>query len=482
MIKKIFALCILTVLHTAPCWAVCAPGSNWTAAWTDSFNQTTYTLNAPCKVYIGIPFSFTATVKDNIYPNAWVAHSWALKDNGTIISGGGFNKLWLINGQWQNTIQRTYSGIPIDHTLEFKFTDMGQGSGAHYWGYSLIGAVTVDPYPDAIVNIPPVVSAGPDLALSSQEQAATVINGYTSDANGDALTYRWLEGTTELQPSQPVGISGQASLSLASIPPLSIGTHTLTLEVSDGKDTVRDDVWIVMENTPPTVVAVGSGTFQIGQDISLNGSVSDYDGDGLDYQWLDGASLFASGRINTVVGGSPVAVPLKVLVGGLPLGTHILVLQVSDGIHLVTSSITVHVIDTVAPSLAPTASTYILWPQNHQMVDVSIQANAVDNSGGAITLSAMITSNEPAVYDKQGNLIADYSVTGIDQRNGILYLQLRASRLGNGNGRIYTITLNATDVSGNSSSAAVQIKVPHDVRGNNYPRHSTKAAIKNISK
>jgi hypothetical protein len=39
---------------------------------------------------------------------------------------------------------------------------------------------------------------------------------------------------------------------------------------------------------------------------------------------------------------------------------------------------------------------------------------------------------------------------------------LRAERNGKGNGRIYTLTVTCTDVSGSSASNTVQVKVPHD--------------------
>ncbi len=52
----------------------------------------------------------------------------------------------------------------------------------------------------------------------------------------------------------------------------------------------------------------------------------------------------------------------------------------------------------------------------------------------------------------------------IDQLNGIISLQLRAERSGSGDGRIYTITIIATDDSGNTSSADAEIIVPHDKR------------------
>ena len=449
------------LIFAASAYADCTPGTNWTVGWTDNYGQTTYTLEAPCKVYIGIPFNITATVTDNTYPNSWVAFNWAVKDNGDIIAGGtGFNWLSTVNGIWQQIIERTYSGTPIDHTIEFKFTDLGAGAGAHYWSNRLIGNISVDPYPIP-QNNPPVADAGPDIMLSSKDQAVTVINGYASDA--DALTYRWLEGETELQPYQPVDSSGDAPLMLGSLPPLSIGTHTFILEVSDGKDTGIDEVRVSVENSAPTVAASGSGTFQMWTDISLNGSVSDYDGDVLEYTWLEGSTVLASGAVNAIYGGSPVSLPVYTITGGLPLGVHTLTLNVTDGIHSVSDTININVIDTIAPTLAPVADENILWPPNHEMVDVKITANAVDNSKGAVSLTVMVNCNELPEVDINDNIIPDYSIVIIDQQNGIIYLQLRAARAGNRNGRIYTVTITATDESGNSSSADVQIKVPHDM-------------------
>jgi len=41
-------------------------------------------------------------------------------------------------------------------------------------------------------------------------------------------------------------------------------------------------------------------------------------------------------------------------------------------------------------------------------------------------------------------------------------LQLRAERSGRGNGRVYTVTITATDESGNTGQADVDIIVPRD--------------------
>jgi hypothetical protein len=457
--KKIFIVLFAFFLIASlsnNAFAACSPGSNWTATWTDAFAQTTYNLVAPCKVYIGTPFTITATVTDSAYPDDDVAFGWAIKDNGTTISGGGFNWLGTINGQWQQVIEQTYTGTPVDHVIEFKFSDLGEGSGAHMWAASLIGDLTVDPYPPA-PNTPPVADASPDVFLESKDQGATIIAGTASDQDGDALSFRWLEDTVELQASRQVDASGNASLSLAEVPALSIGSHTFTLEVSDGTSVVTDTVVVSLENSKPMAAPAAGGTFSIGQDIPLAGSVADFDGDTLSYRWLEGTSVLAEGVISVPAGGTPVNLPEQIIPGGLPLGTHTLVLEVCDGIQTVAVSAEVTVIDTAAPTLAPAASTYILWPPTGRMTEVTITANARDDSGGPVMLSVTVSVSQPSLKSKRGKVEPDYSIVSIDQSAGVIVLQLRSSK-GNEEERIYSATITAGDASGNSSSSEVRIK------------------------
>jgi hypothetical protein len=44
-------------------------------------------------------------------------------------------------------------------------------------------------------------------------------------------------------------------------------------------------------------------------------------------------------------------------------------------------------------------------------------------------------------------------------------VQLRAEREGGGNGRVYTIHMSLTDLSGNVGTATFQVHVPHDQGG-----------------
>jgi hypothetical protein len=63
-----------------------------------------------------------------------------------------------------------------------------------------------------------------------------------------------------------------------------------------------------------------------------------------------------------------------------------------------------------------------------------------------------------------GNTASDWEVVDIDDDSGIITLRFRAESSGSGDGRIYTITITATDEAGNSSTSDVEIIVPHDKR------------------
>jgi hypothetical protein len=128
-----------------------------------------------------------------------------------------------------------------------------------------------------------------------------------------------------------------------------------------------------------------------------------------------------------------------------------------------TTSTHVTVVDTTAPQLALQVNRTVLWPPNHKMVDIAISVTASDGCS-AVSLSAAVSSSEPARGFGKGDKSPDWTEPVIDEQNGIVRLQLRAERAGAGNGRVYRVTIVATDQSGNSTSRAVDIMVPHDRR------------------
>jgi hypothetical protein len=113
--------------------------------------------------------------------------------------------------------------------------------------------------------------------------------------------------------------------------------------------------------------------------------------------------------------------------------------------------------DTGAPAFArlvPSRSE--LWPPNHAMVPVTVDAAAVDLLDPHPTVRIIsVTSNEPVdAPEDDGHTAPDWEITGA------LTVSLRAERSGVGTGRIYTIAVEASDAAGNTKVATVEVRVP----------------------
>lgn len=327
--------------------------------------------------------------------------------------------------------------------------------------------------PYGACNDPPVADAGDNILIVSAEQGLTIINGGASDPDGDTLEFRWRESEEVLLDWSLVGPAGEAHLDLAPLPYFSVGNHTLTLEVretGEGGLSASDQTVLTIQNSPPDAQPAPSyQVVEIGIDpIIVVADVSDFDGDTLTYEWLKGAEVLDSGSVETVIGGDTFPLPdLNVPAGEprFPVGVHQIELRVNDGVNEpVSAFVSVEVTDTTAPSLSPVPSVTILWPPNHQLVPVTIWANAFDNGGGTIHLDVEVASSEPPDTDGDGNTIPDWYIDSVDDETGVIQLRLRSERSGKGDGRIYTISIRATDEIGNESVAIVEILAPHDKR------------------
>jgi Leucine-rich repeat (LRR) protein len=322
-------------------------------------------------------------------------------------------------------------------------------------------SLLTDPNPYSSCYTAPAADAGANLAILSEDQSSTVIQGAANDAEDDPLTYRWLEGGVELAATQPVGPGGEADLDLSTLASLALGEHTLTLEVSDGEETSTDDMILTVGNAAPIPAPTGGGTYPFGSTILLGGQVSDFDGDLVGFEWEEGTELLFDGFVQTTSGDAPVDLS-PIGISSFSLDSHTVTLVVCDGVNdPVTKDIEIEVIDTADPTLAPVPDQTILWPPNHDMVEVTIEVNAHDNSGDPVVLTASVTSSEPLDDLGDGSTEADWTIPVIDQVNGLITAQLRAERSGSGDDRVYTISITGTDSSGNSSEAQVEIVVPH---------------------
>jgi Secretion system C-terminal sorting domain len=131
----------------------------------------------------------------------------------------------------------------------------------------------------------------------------------------------------------------------------------------------------------------------------------------------------------------------------------------TDGVTAaVTCSFTVTVKDNQQPVItALTVNPTCLWPPNHKMTDITVIPVITDNCGGTLTWAiTSVTSNEPVNGTGDGNTGPDWIFSGHS-------LQLRAEREGTGTGRIYTITVTATDAAGNTSAKTVTVCVAHNI-------------------
>ena len=139
-----------------------------------------------------------------------------------------------------------------------------------------------------------------------------------------------------------------------------------------------------------------------------------------------------------------------------PIGTTTVTVTAKDAAgNTTTGSFTVTVRDTTAPAfLSLTPSTGTLWPPNHKMVAVRLTALASDVVGISSLKIVGVTSSEP------DNGLGDGDTAGDIQVTGDLTLNLRAERSGRGNGRTYTITVEARDAAGNATTRTTTVLVP----------------------
>ncbi|MBM4041992.1 MAG: HYR domain-containing protein [Planctomycetes bacterium] len=144
-----------------------------------------------------------------------------------------------------------------------------------------------------------------------------------------------------------------------------------------------------------------------------------------------------------------------------PLGTTTVTCRATDDSgNQTVKSFTATVRDTTAPVIESAwATPNVLWSPNHKMVDITIGAVVSDICDAAPAWRIVgVASNEPVNGLGDGDTAPDWQITGDHS------LKLRAERSGKGSGRVYTITIHATDASGNAATAQVAVAVPHDRR------------------
>jgi hypothetical protein len=121
---------------------------------------------------------------------------------------------------------------------------------------------------------------------------------------------------------------------------------------------------------------------------------------------------------------------------------------------------TVIVEDTTPPEFSLSVAPEVLWPANHKMVEITPSWEVSDNCDEwpEVTLVS-ITMNEDDDGKGDGHTTDDIQI-------GDEGIWLRAERSGRGTGRVYTITYQAADDSGNVAVDSAVVTVPHNRRKN----------------
>src|ERR1043166_1977117 len=212
---------------------------------------------------------------------------------------------------------------------------------------------------------------------------------------------------------------------------------------------------IQVPNGPPSITCPAASTNQCGALTTATATVSDPDGDALTVVWsVNGAAI----QTNHVPAGTPSTPTNVTLSAKLALGTNAVTVTATDTAGNSSSCLTtITIVDTTPPVIESASATpNALWPPNHQLVAINVQARVTDTCGPATWKIIGVTSNEASDAKGSGKTAPDWQITGDHS------LKLRAERSGKGSGRIYTIAIQAKDTSGNTASKTLTVTVPHD--------------------
>lgn len=218
-------------------------------------------------------------------------------------------------------------------------------------------------------------------------------------------------------------------------------------------------------NQPPRAVAGADQTLECtspqGAPATLDATgTSDPDGDQIAYNWWSGAPFTSAGLVFNSQFTATVEAPFTP-----PSLTTQYWFTVSDS-HMDTdgASTRVTVQDTTPPTLSLSVDPGCLWPPNHKMVLYelgngldAVAADVCDTSPLVEIVS--VVSNQPALGGGSGH-------TPVDVIFGTGAFCVRSERDGTRkDGRVYTVTVRATDASNNSTTQTIDIAVPHDQGG-----------------
>lgn len=207
---------------------------------------------------------------------------------------------------------------------------------------------------------------------------------------------------------------------------------------------------------PPTITCPASSTVLCGSPATLTAEVLEPDGQALTVVWaVNGANVYT----NDLPATNPPAAQEVVYTADLPFGTNQISITAIDPDGNSASCDTVVIVQDLTPPVITSVSAdrTVLWPPNHKLIQITIDANVSDDCTATTWKIVSVSSNESQSGKGSGHTPSDWQI------NGDHKVKLRAERAGNGSGRIYTVAVQAWDAAGNPSELkTVTVSVPHD--------------------
>jgi hypothetical protein len=234
-------------------------------------------------------------------------------------------------------------------------------------------------------------------------------------------------------------------------------TVTVTVEDDDNGVTIEMMTIQILGQMCPIADAGPDQTVEqtsyAGADVNLDGSGSyDPDNDPLTYDW-------------TWTGGSAMGVSPTVT---FPLGIATVTLTVSDGTYTDSDTVNITIVDTTPPEITQIGEPIDLWPPNHKYHIIKISdcvTSVTDNGDPDVDIDDIIitsvSSDEPEDVKGNGDGQTFDDIAIVDAQT----MKLRSERQGAGNGRVYTINFEVTDLSGNIANGSCKVWVRHDQSG-----------------
>lgn len=249
-------------------------------------------------------------------------------------------------------------------------------------------------------------------------------------------------------------VQGTVSYPPAAVSDLLEGLHYINISsgVFPNGELRAQLIPVLKRNSTTTIAFVGEPSFACGEPGTATVSLDDPDGDPLVVVWeWNGWAV----QTNLIAAGS---VPCSVsFTAELPLGESVLSVHATDpdGTEAVCSS-TIKVLDKTRPVIQSVVSDRtVLWPPNHRMVPVALEASVADACGSTVWGLVSVNSNEPDNSTGDGNSSSEWEI--LDDHTVLL----RAERSGNGTGRIYTLGVQAIDAADNLSDPYyLEVTVP----------------------